>query len=293
MSANPFALDDDRAYQQWRSIKLSAYPYVLNELFCDIAAAHLSDAEKNCLQAVIGRYNFAVYRLKKSQVADKAFVQKLGSLVGLTHLDGNLCSDEDNITSLQVMDMGRANTYIPYTDKPLSWHTDGYYNPPEKQVKAISMHCVRPAQEGGVNLLMDHEMAYIQLRDENPGFIKALMHPQAMTIPPNVENGAEVRAAQTGPVFSVLNGSNALHMRYSARGRNIEWRDDAVTQEAVGFLKGLLNENNPYVIAYRLQAGEGIICNNILHNRSRFTDGDDQPGRLLYRARYYDRVENS
>ena len=293
MSANPFALDDDQAYQQWRSTKLSAYPYVLNDLFCDIASAQIGEAEKNCLQAVIGRYNFAVYRLNKSAVADKAFVQKLGSLLGLTHLDGNLCSDEDNITSLQIMDMGRANTYIPYTDKPLSWHTDGYYNPPEKQVKAISMHCVRPAEEGGVNLLMDHEMAYIQLRDENPDFIKALMHPQAMTIPANIENGVEVRAAQTGPVFSVLDGSNALHMRYSARGRNIEWRDDAVTQEAVGFLKSLLNENNPYVIAYRLQAGEGIICNNILHNRSRFTDVADQPGRLLYRARYYDRVENS
>jgi len=53
-------------------------------------------------------------------------------------------------------------------------------------------------------------------------------------------------------------------------------------------MRGLLNENNPYVISYRMQAGEGIIANNVLHNRTAFTDGEEK--RLLYRARYYDRV---
>jgi hypothetical protein len=42
-----------------------------------------------------------------------------------------------------------------------------------------------------------------------------------------------------------------------------------------------------------LQPGWGLICNNVLHSRSRFSDGvepDPAQGRLLYRARYYDRI---
>ena len=81
------------------------------------------------------------------------------------------------------------------------------------------MHCAQPAAEGGENLLLDHEIAYIQLRDKNPAYIKALMKNNAMTIPPNIENGIEIRGEQTGPVFAVDEGGY-LHMRFSARTRN-------------------------------------------------------------------------
>jgi hypothetical protein len=33
----------------------------------------------------------------------------------------------------------------------------------------------------------------------------------------------------------------------------------------------------------------GIVCNNVLHERGGFVDDANAP-RLLYRARYYDRV---
>jgi hypothetical protein len=36
----------------------------------------------------------------------------------------------------------------------------------------------------------------------------------------------------------------------------------------------------------------GIICNNILHTRSAFTDSPERR-RLLYRGRYYDRLDFS
>jgi hypothetical protein len=40
-----------------------------------------------------------------------------------------------------------------------------------------------------------------------------------------------------------------------------------------------------------LQAGEGLLCNNVLHNRTAFKDSDDPTQtRLLYRGRYFDRV---
>jgi len=41
-----------------------------------------------------------------------------------------------------------------------------------------------------------------------------------------------------------------------------------------------------------LRSGEGLICNNILHNRTGFEVSADGPGRLLYRLRFHDRVIN-
>ncbi len=40
--------------------------------------------------------------------------------------------------------------------------------------------------------------------------------------------------------------------------------------------------------AMQKEPGWGLICNNVLHTRTGFADG--QPPRLLYRARYYDRL---
>ncbi len=48
-------------------------------------------------------------------------------------------------------------------------------------------------------------------------------------------------------------------------------------------------KNNDYQFRHRLQKGEGVICNNVLHNRSMFSDNSNSK-RLLYRARFYNRV---
>jgi hypothetical protein len=114
------------------------------------------------------------------------------------------------------------------------------------------------------------------------------MHPEAMTIPPNVDAGTEIRGACAGPVFSIDALTGSLHMRYSARKRNIEWRDDELTREAADLITEIL-DNDDIAYTYRLKAGEGVICNNVLHRRSGFNDSPDEK-RLMYRARYYDRV---
>ncbi|TNF38714.1 MAG: taurine catabolism dioxygenase TauD [Gammaproteobacteria bacterium] len=254
----------------------------------------LSDVTRQRILALCHKTNMVIYQLQQPQQGDKHYIRELGRQLGLERLDGNLCADDDSITSLQVMDSDTRHAgYIPYTNRPLSWHTDGYYNLPEQQIRAILMHCVRDAVEGGENLLLDHEIAYIQLRDQNPEYIKALMRPDVMTIPPNVAEGQTLRTEQSGPVFSVDEQSQSLHMRFSARMRNIVWHDDDITRQAVAALNALLNPENPYVFRYRLKPGEGIICNNVLHNRTGFSD-DPASGRtrLLYRARYYDRVHD-
>jgi hypothetical protein len=53
----------------------------------------------------------------------------------------------------------------------------------------------------------------------------------------------------------------------------------------------LLSAPDVFTCSYRLQAGEGIVANNPLHNRSGFIDGEDgQPKRLLIRVRYLDAI---
>jgi len=151
------------------------------------------------------------------------------------------------------------------------------------------LHCVHNATAGGENALLDPEVAYIRLRDEDPRFITAFEHPECMTIPANRGAEGEIRAEVCGPVFSCDAGGN-LHMRYSARKKNICWRDDDLTRAARDFMSEILSDKNDLVFRYRLQPGEGLISNNVLHNRATFTD---RPGhkRLLYRARFFDRIE--
>jgi alpha-ketoglutarate-dependent taurine dioxygenase len=247
-------------------------------------------AEHAALLDRLQRVNLALYQLDPT-ITDKDAIRALGRRFGLERLDGNLCADADRITSLQVSSEGAKGEYIPYTNRRLSWHTDGYYNAPDQQIRGIVMHCVRPAAEGGESAFLDHELVYILMRDANPAWIRALMAPDAMTIPANESQGRVIRPAHTGPVFSIDPQTRALHMRYSARTRNIQWKDDADTRAAAAFLQELWREGSPWIYHHRLVPGQGIICNNTLHNRSGFQDAaDPQRQRLLYRARYYDRV---
>ena len=194
------------------------------------------------------------------------------------------------MTSLTVTDATDHQHYIPYTNRPLKWHTDGYYNGPRRQIHGLLLHCVHPAAAGGENALLDHEIAYIFLRDENPDFIRVLMEPEVMTIPAREEDGSTARPACTGPVFSVDPVSGALHMRYTARRHHVHWKAEPLVRAAVSFLAQLLTSDLPFIFRGRLEAGMGLLCNNVLHDRAGFDDAPGAPPRLLYRARYYDRI---
>jgi len=291
-AASPFNLDHAGPYRAWRERKLAGIASDVESLLVTIDnPLQLNASEKAAIETRCRANNMAIYRVSAAgRSENRQLVHALGLQLGLRRLDNNLRSDEDDITSLQVVEQ-HGNSYIPYTDRPLSWHTDGYYNRPENRVRGLIMHCVRPAADGGINALLDPELLYIRLRDESPDYIRALMQPRAMTIPPNVEQGEQIRGARSGPVFSVDPHTASLHMRYSARKRNIDWCDDELTRDAATLITEILAEGCS-VISYRLQAGEGIVCNNVLHNRTGFSDDADRP-RLLYRARYYDRVANT
>ncbi len=151
------------------------------------------------------------------------------------------------------------------------------------------LHCVRPARRGGENALLDHELAYIALRDISRDHIRALMQPDAMTIPAREDEQGVAREAQPGPVFSIDAGGR-LHMRYTARTRSIEWKADAATRAAVACLEQVLAGAVPWILRVRLDAGMGLVGHNVLHDRAAFVDDASRP-RLLYRARFLDRVD--
>jgi alpha-ketoglutarate-dependent taurine dioxygenase len=275
-------------FERRRERKLARYPRCTEDLIVEVRdPRNLSDSEAAEIRRLCAVANMAVYASPLADLADKDMARRLGERLGLARLHANPLADEDGISSLEVATEKSARGYIPYSNRRLLWHTDGYYNPPAQRIRAFILHCVRPAAAGGENRLLDPEIAYLLLRDADPRYVRALSAPDAMTIPANEEDPAAQRTAQTGPVFSDDGG--ALHMRYTARTRSIEWRPDEATRAAVQCLKQILDSDSPYVFTLRLAAGQGLVCNNVLHDRSAFTDAPGE-GRLVYRARYFDRV---
>jgi hypothetical protein len=289
---SPFDLNDSAAYAEWRQHKLDTAPRRIEDIVVELAVPpRLTFAERDRLLALNAIANMAVYVSPTGRDPDKEIPRQLGVQLGLRTLDNHWLTDGDAISPISVRGAevrGERRDFIPYTDKPIRWHTDGYYNTPERTVRGLLLHCVESAVSGGENQLLDHEIAYILLRDENPDFIRALSAPTAMTIPARTDDSGVVRAEQTGPVFSV-DAAGFLHMRYTARTVSIAWKDDAATQAAKAALERILATATPWTLHGRLEPGMGLVCNNVLHDRAGFTEAPDRR-RLLYRARYYERV---
>ncbi len=287
-ASSPFDLDQPAAYAAWRAAKLADAPRDAEALAVEVRhPAALTHAERSALLARCDRFNMALYR-GPAAGADKSLPRLLGGQLGLRRLDTNWLADDDGVSPITVRaGSGPAAAFIPYTDRPIKWHTDGYYQPPERAIRGMLLHCVRPAAAGGENRLLDPELAYIALRDADPAHARALMAADAMTIPARTDEDGIARPAQAGPVFSV-GADGRLQMRYTARTRSIEWKDDAATAAAVACLQQVLAES-PHVLRVRLEPGMGLVANNVLHDRSAFVDDPARP-RLLYRARYLDRV---
>ena len=188
--------------------------------------------------------------------------------------------ESSKITTITPLENKKIN-YIPYTDKSLNWHTDGYYD--KKSIFSWLLHCVNPATEGGENFLLDHELVlreYISSNDD----IDDLMAGDALTIPESKDTS---RSEISTYIFSFKNQYKKLHMRFSMRKDNIGTSPKASL--AVTKLKKIIeNDCAKYSLSYKLQKNEGIITNNILHGRKAFKD--DKVKRRLLRIRSYERL---
>ncbi len=290
---SPFSLENNDLYQFWRDKKLANYPTQLSDLIVELKdTLNMSDAEHQAILDRCKQSNMAIYIGNTGDDPAREIPHSVGQRFGLNNLNHNWLGDDDGLTSLTVAnqeDKKRKN-YIPYSNRPIKWHTDGYYNTADKQIHAILLHCVTPAIEGGENALLDHEIAYILLREQNPDYIRLLMQDDVMTIPPRLNKDNEiVRKEEAGPIFSINPETGNLHMRYTIRTYNVIWKDDPDTQLALKALSEILSSNSPYIFHGKLESGMGLICNNVLHDRTGFSDSEQQH-RLIYRARYFDRI---
>ena len=287
---SPFLLENEGAYQAWRARKLKIrQQFSPDRVFELDQQARLPQSLLEQARLQVDAYNFVLFQ-SGVEMDKKAFLE-LNHQFGLYRLDSNLGADEDSVTSLQVVAASDERAqYIPYTNRALNWHTDGYYNPHERRINAFALYCVHQAERGGGNHLFDHEWMYITIRDLEPDLLAALMDEGLMRIPANVQGKRVIRPEESGPVFSVQPDNCGLNMRYTSRPHNIDWKSDKRSEQALNLVREILMDGEG-VIDLRLQENQGIVCNNILHGRQAFHDRSDRPGRLIYRARYYDAID--
>lgn len=265
LRTSPFHPDNESDYQRWRERKLAGYPTSLDQLVVAVRdPRQLSDGEFEKLLQVCRKTNMVIYAGLTGTDPDPEIPLSLGRRFGVAGLNKNWLADDTGLTSLKVSEAGVRSHYIPYTNRAINWHTDGYYNSAEEQIHSLLLHVVQRAASGGENRIMDHEIAYILLRDQDPNYIHALMAPDALTIPARTEGDKIARKEETGPVFSITPGGK-LHMRYTIRVSNVIWADDPATRYATAALKDILNSDSPYIYRGLLEPGMGLICNNVLH----------------------------
>jgi alpha-ketoglutarate-dependent taurine dioxygenase len=288
---SPFRLENESEYRTWRQAKLAATEHAARPTAVSIKnLTDLTVSELTALAEQIEVWNLALYQREDPDATCKHHVASLGRQLGLTRLDGNLCADGDGITNLEVSERGHKQDYIPFSNQPMNWHTDGYYNEIGTPVRAYILHCERAAAQGGANAFLDPEYVYLCLRDLDVELIAALMGDDALTIPANRTNPEVERPARCGSVFTVHRQTGQLHMRYTARVRSIVWKSDPRLARARRAIAELLAEDH-WRHSLRLQPGQGVVANNVLHKRTGFdVPGDGTPGRLIYRVRYYDRI---
>jgi hypothetical protein len=228
--------------------------------------------------------NFAHYRC--AQAVNDTAVLALCHQVGLKNLHQSVVTA--GLTKIEVSPGSKAR-YIPYTNSELNWHTDGYYYPETYPVRAMLLHCVRPALEGGATELINHEIVYALLAQTNPDYVAALSQADVMTIPANSQAPDGPRQAQSGPVF--WQDPGRIYMRYTTRRHNIQWRQDPLSREAVEALAEILRQRTDLVFHRQLGPSEGVLSNNTPHRREPFQDSTERGrGRLFYRGRFHDNI---
>jgi alpha-ketoglutarate-dependent taurine dioxygenase len=287
---SPYLLDNESEYQAWRARKLKYRQEVsATRVFELDQQGRLSPSMLSSLHKQVAAYNFVIFQ--SAVELDKADFLALNRQFGLVELDANLGADADRVTSLQVVgDADERAQYIPYTNRAMNWHTDGYYNACERRIDAFALYCVNQAERGGGNYLFDHEMMYMLIRDQSPTALAALMRNDMLRVPANVQQNRVIRAEESGPVFSLQAQCRALNMRYTSRPQNIVWKADKRSTDALNLVREILMEGSA-TVEVRLQPRQGIVCNNLLHGRQAFHDAADHPARLIYRARYHDAID--
>lgn len=279
---SPFILENETEYKNWRQTKLELYPLNINKFSIPLDINNFQKRDLDLIKFNMNKYNFALYNFKTELTNNE--LENFCTMLDLNNSISNLFSDSKNISDIKDhkdTNNNQIGEYIPYTNKPLNWHTDGYYYPLDNSVKSFLLHCVNPAHRGGENLLLDHEILYILIRDHNPSYIKILMENNIMGIPRNKNNAESTNI--NGPVF-FIDDEYSLNMRFTSRQQNIVWKKSDIIDKIKKFIFSFVESDTKYITKILLKKNQGYIANNILHKREKFFDNKNK--RLLKRIRF-------
>ena len=280
---------DSKAISRWCDARREAHSAGGARRWIEIEnPSRLRPVERDAIASQCARFNLALYRFSRGE-GDAEALSAFASAMGLRRRDLTLGADRHGIASVRAARNPRGPEMIPFTSRALNWHTDGYYNTPGQSVHAVVMHCASPAASGGETALLDPDLVYAAMHGQDPDLVGALAHPGAMTIPAHEADGEVLRPERTGPVFRFVGAPARLHMRYTMRTRSIRWRPTPDTARAVAALEAAVASLSAHHVQVRLEAGEGVICNNVLHRRSAFVDAGGSR-RTLLRIRSFDRI---
>ena len=275
---------NSREYDSWKTDKLSKFSNNIEDLMVEIRdPMEISSAEKHKCAEIISNSNLVFFEIDKKPADIQQMLVMLSGQFGMRNFELMESSDGDGVTKIEVTDSNESKgDYIPYTNKALNWHTDGYYNDVSEPILSWLLFCQNNVIDGGINKFMDHEIVYI-LFNENSESIGDLFNDNVFTIPKNEKTD---RPDISGYVFRFLN--EKLHMRFSMRERNIIWDDKL--RASVQLLKEIITKNDNYHVKHKLEPNQGVISNNVIHMRTSFTNQENE-NRLLYRLRSKTRID--
>jgi len=202
------------------------------------------------------------YRLMRSQVT--AFVHSLG----LHRSDQGVIADDDALTLLEHSADSQLARFPPFSNRPLNWHTDGYYNE---------------------LTLLDPELLLIAIYEHDKTIIDYLCEPDSMMLPGSDDQYGHRRPDTAVPVFFV-HEDGLLGMRFTTRSRNIRWKNSN-TRAAATRVVEIIESIPQHLTHLRLKRCEGIVTRNILHQRSGYVDMPASNRRQMLRGRYLDKLK--
>ena len=270
-------------YKRWEDKKLESFTNNTDELTVQIANPNkISKPEKSMVISSLCQNNLVFFKIDNSKYRDQSSIKNLALQVGLGNYEFDSKSDLDGLTEISNNNTNTGMTeYIPYTNKELNWHTDGYYNDDQNSINAWLLFCQTQAEDGGLNKFLDHEIAYI-LFNQKSSRLNDLMLNNTYNIPKNLMTN---RPEINNPVFKF--NIQRISFNSSKIKKNIIWNSSSI--EASDILKTIIKDSSKYHIVKRLSEGEGVITNNVIHMRTAFTNSKNK-NRLLYRLRSKKRV---
>jgi hypothetical protein len=227
---------------------------------------------------------FAMYEWNKSAENPRQREVRLHAKLGLSQPDSGIISGDDNLSLLEDKTGTSFSRFVPYSNRQMNWHTDGYYNAQTEPVRCFTLYCIEQAASGGELTMMNNALLLIALYDENPNWVAALAHPEAVLFPANKDEEGHHRPDRKTAVFSMYDDGQ-LNTRFTTRTRNIQWRTPE-TELAAKTASKLIDNNPQWHTRVRLEKNQGLITANLLHKREAFIDEQTVGRRQILRGRY-------